>query len=440
MIVDVFILNYNGAHFLPRCLESVLASHVDGISLSIIVADNGSTDNSADIVQRFHGVEWLPLGGNHGFVRGNNKAVRRRLADRTTANLPAPDVLIFLNNDVEVSTDWLACLLDPFNQEDVGIVGAKSLFLDHFVSLTVRCESELEEKKERRASLTTSLAIEGGSHPSLSEPGRVKGLGSTSSHDGVTWLIRNEATLLVPAYIEKPTSLKLRISSPSDISSSRIVLSHNEERLCEQTLVGGETQAVSVELSPRLARPFIQNAGTFVRAGLVVGDRGFLQEDRGQFSTQEDISAVCGVSLAIRRSLFEKLDGFSEDFVSYYEDVDLSLRARLLGYRCIYAPLAILGHVHAGSGIEGSAYFTRSVSESRIMFLSRYASPLHFWGRVWKELVRACQEAALPKTDPRPHTLACRGCLSRAGSIFRNRLLYWAKGYFWRIPELVGRL
>ena len=438
MIVDVFILNYNGAHFLSRCLESVLASRTDGISLSVVVADNGSTDNSADVVRQYPDAQWLPLGGNLGYVRGNNEAVRLRLAARAAQNLPQPNVLIFLNNDVEVAKDWLVSLLSPIAHDDIGIVGAKSLFLDPFVPL--RVDSETVTNQKEQALLKTSLSVEGGSHPSLSYPGRIKPLGPTLSSDGISWTIGDKVTFLIPAHVDIPTAIHLRLACAPGASPCRLSFSVDGHALGEQTLLASQTTEISLEIPPGYARRFIQNAGTFIERKFVVGDRGFLQEDKGQFASQENISAVCGVSLAIRCSLFKKLGGFSEDFVSYYEDVDLSLRARLLGFRCVYNPRAVINHVHAGSGIEGSEYFTRTVAESRTMFLSKYSGPIQFWGRVGKEMAIACREISLPPNNARPHTQALFACAAKARAIVRNRLLYWAKGYFWRIPKLIGRV
>jgi GT2 family glycosyltransferase len=44
------------------------------------------------------------------------------------------------------------------------------------------------------------------------------------------------------------------------------------------------------------------------------------------------------------RAVFEELGGFDEDFFVSHEDVDLSYRARLRGYRCRYVPDAVVRH------------------------------------------------------------------------------------------------
>ena len=48
----------------------------------------------------------------------------------------------------------------------------------------------------------------------------------------------------------------------------------------------------------------------------------------------------------MRRDLFEKLHGFDESFFMYMEDTDLSLRARLAGYKCLYVPNSLVYHAY----------------------------------------------------------------------------------------------
>ena len=57
-----------------------------------------------------------------------------------------------------------------------------------------------------------------------------------------------------------------------------------------------------------------------------------------------EIAAVSGAAFVIRRELYEALGGFDESFFLYMEDSDLSLRARLAGYRCLYVPSSQVYH------------------------------------------------------------------------------------------------
>jgi GT2 family glycosyltransferase len=56
------------------------------------------------------------------------------------------------------------------------------------------------------------------------------------------------------------------------------------------------------------------------------------------------VGAASGAAFAIRRELFELLGGFDERFFMYMEDTDLSLRAQLAGYHCLYVPQSVIQH------------------------------------------------------------------------------------------------
>jgi GT2 family glycosyltransferase len=67
----------------------------------------------------------------------------------------------------------------------------------------------------------------------------------------------------------------------------------------------------------------------------------------GAFPEPSEVDAVSGAAFSIRRDLFETLGGFDEDMFLYVEDTDLSWRARLAGWRCLYAPGAVVRHEYS---------------------------------------------------------------------------------------------
>jgi GT2 family glycosyltransferase len=69
-----------------------------------------------------------------------------------------------------------------------------------------------------------------------------------------------------------------------------------------------------------------------------------LRQPRDAFGEMEEVDAVSGAAFAIRYELFEALKGFDEDTFLYMEDTDLSWRARLSGWRCLYAPDSVVLH------------------------------------------------------------------------------------------------
>jgi N-acetylglucosaminyl-diphospho-decaprenol L-rhamnosyltransferase len=58
----------------------------------------------------------------------------------------------------------------------------------------------------------------------------------------------------------------------------------------------------------------------------------------------QDVFGACGAAFLIEKAVFDELDGFDEHFFVSHEDVDLSYRARLRGYRCRYVAQAVVRH------------------------------------------------------------------------------------------------
>ncbi len=98
--IAVVILNWNGAAMMRRFLPNVLEGS-DG-EAEVIVADNGSTDDSCAVMEReFPEVRLLRLPENYGFAEGYNRALVEVDAE----------VYVLLNSDVEVERGWLVPLL-----------------------------------------------------------------------------------------------------------------------------------------------------------------------------------------------------------------------------------------------------------------------------------------------------------------------------------------
>ena len=69
-----------------------------------------------------------------------------------------------------------------------------------------------------------------------------------------------------------------------------------------------------------------------------------------------EVFGVCGAACLISRRVFDELSGFDEHFFVSHEDVDLSYRARLLGYRCRYVADAIVAHHGSATLGRGSSF------------------------------------------------------------------------------------
>jgi GT2 family glycosyltransferase len=103
---------------------------------------------------------------------------------------------------------------------------------------------------------------------------------------------------------------------------------------------------------PDASKPFsnvIDSTGIYFRPDLRHLDRGAEESDRGQYNKAEFVFGATGAAALYRRAMIEDIsingEFFDEDFFAYREDADLSWRAQLLGWKCLYIPQARGWHV-----------------------------------------------------------------------------------------------
>lgn len=105
--VAIVILNYNGKKYLEKFLPSVLASTY--ANRRIIVADNASSDASADFLQiHFPEVDIIYNQKNYGFAEGYNQALK----------LVSADYYVLLNSDVEVTPEWIEPVIQLMESDE----------------------------------------------------------------------------------------------------------------------------------------------------------------------------------------------------------------------------------------------------------------------------------------------------------------------------------
>ncbi len=83
---------------------------------------------------------------------------------------------------------------------------------------------------------------------------------------------------------------------------------------------------------------------------------------RERFSRPMNVFSSCAGAALYRKAYLEKTGLFDENHFAYLEDVDLGYRARILGYRNVTEPSAVV--YHAGSGFSGSRYNAFKIQHS----------------------------------------------------------------------------
>ncbi len=119
--VSVVVPNWNGMKFVGMCLDSL--AKLDFADYEVIVVDNGSTDGSREMIEeQYPEVRLLKLPDNMGFAIACNEGIKASNAE----------YIVLLNNDIEVTPDWLRELYEGMERHpECGMGTTKMMFLDN---------------------------------------------------------------------------------------------------------------------------------------------------------------------------------------------------------------------------------------------------------------------------------------------------------------------
>ena len=253
-LVSAIIVNWNGAEHLRICLPSLLSQSFP--SLEVIVVDNASKDDSAEVAREFQ-VRWLCLEKNLGLAPALNRG----------AAIALGEFLLFVNNDMRFDREFVSALVETLRSDD-------SVFAAD---------------------------------------------GMQFNWDG---------------------------SSPGHLATRLTNIAPGKK--------------ASVEFVPGLY---------------------FYPEDAARTTPVFMGSAAC---MLVRRSLFDRVEGFDNRLPLGYEDVEICWRAGIQGWKILYAPQAICWHRVGSSGRspEGARMNFRGILKGRLLLATKLL-PLRYTVFTW---------------------------------------------------------
>jgi len=113
--VSVIVPVYNGSRTIGRCLESLVALPDSPVSREILVVDNGSTDETVEIIRRFPEVRLLVEKETRGASAARNRGAREA----------SGDILAFTDADCVVDPEWLTVGVAAFHDNGIAGVGGR---------------------------------------------------------------------------------------------------------------------------------------------------------------------------------------------------------------------------------------------------------------------------------------------------------------------------
>ncbi|WP_372788285.1 glycosyltransferase family 2 protein [Paraconexibacter sp.] len=131
----------------------------------------------------------------------------------------------------------------------------------------------------------------------------------------------------------------------------------------------------------------IYDTGDVLRRDGVCEQRGRFRRDDGRYDEDGEVFAACAGAALYRRDAVLAVGGFDERFFAYLEDVDLGLRLRLAGWRCLYVP-AVARHAGGGSSDQLARPVPGWVARNTVLMVVkawpvRWAGPVLYRQLAW---------------------------------------------------------
>ena len=172
----------------------------------------------------------------------------------------------------------------------------------------------------------------------------------------------------------------------------------------------------------------IDSAGLVMYCNRRCVDRGQGEQDEGQFDEPQEVFGITGACPLYRRSALEDCkvgdEYFDESFFMYKEDVDISWRLRLLGWKCFYEPAALAYHGRGTGVVERGGIWQVVKGRSSLTKFQKYFSYKNErLMRVKNETWRGVTRDFLP--------ILWKEILMFGWMIFREPFLWKSFGRFW---------
>jgi len=320
--VSVVVLNYFGEKLITKCLDSIYNQNFDKVKFEVIVVDNNSKDKSKELLKKYKKDFQKDLvlifnENNLGFGEGNNCGI----------NIAKGKYVALLNNDCIVDKNWLKEMVNTANNYP------KSFAINSKILLYPAIYKYELESNNLNLSLTKSNLL--------------KTVGKTE--------------IPIKTYC---LDSKYYAEIPFDKFNDQVI----------EISDGQKTKKISISKNINFYHK-IQNAGITVFQNGYGRDNGALikdslqdyEIDKNQYKKTKEVYAACGGAVLYKKELLKKIGGFDKNFFLYYEDVDISERARLLNYSIIFSPNAIAYHYHSLSAKEWSPLFIFHSEKGRLL-------------------------------------------------------------------------
>jgi GT2 family glycosyltransferase len=170
-----------------------------------------------------------------------------------------------------------------------------------------------------------------------------------------------------------------------DVLHSQYILLLNNDTIVDQHFLGelinvAETHDAIGICAPKLLKMgndhMIDSTGHILRWGRIVS-RGAGMVDKNQFDDQIDVVGAKGAAALYKARMLNEIGLFDEEYVTTYEDAELSWRANILGWRAKYVPNSVVYHISGKTIKRNKTILTKHIllsANNTITTVQRYGS------------------------------------------------------------------
>lgn len=140
---------------------------------------------------------------------------------------------------------------------------------------------------------------------------------------------------------------------------------------------GGDVGSVAAQMRFPGEPPVLNSAGIEVDRLGIAYDRLLGAPPEAGGSEPTEVFGASGGAALYRRAMLEEIGGFDPTFFVFIEDADVAWRARMRGWRSLYAPRAVVLHHHSATARHGSSFKHFHVGLNRVRLLAKNADRRH---------------------------------------------------------------
>jgi GT2 family glycosyltransferase len=236
------------------------------------------------------------------------------------------------------------------------------------LGLTIECLASLEAALERLGEPAELIAVDNG------------------SGDGSSERIAARFPQARVIALDENRGFAGAVNAGVEESSGRWVLLLNNDATLEPDAIaslleagrqGSDIGSVAAQMRFAASPRVLNSAGIGVDLLGIAYDRGLGEPVPGDGGEPVEVFGASGGAALLRRAMLDQLGGLDDSFFFALEDVDLAWRARMAGWRALYAPGAVVWHHHGTTGRHTSAFKHFHVGRNRVRMLAKNAEPSH---------------------------------------------------------------